>query len=1001
MGMRRFRKQIARIMVAVTISTLLSSAFGSVAYANELPEQNTETVAPAGEIGSTEDYSDIDEGTDVTLPDVGDEETGDVSEDNDIQDDSDIQDADTEDNTDDADDADAENTDDAEDAEEDDADAADTEDSEDADTDDADTEDSEEADTEDADAEDDADDEEQSEEEIEDAEETDETVEVEPEGKQKLKGKTVPGDTVATVTGWVEKDGHWMYIRKSGNPYVNCVKKLDGAYYGFDENGYRYENQNFFMSVNQGDGVYVSREYRAKEDGKLYVNEWYVVSDYWSCRYYGADGAAYVDGVYTVNAISFYFDQEGCFLYYTYGSSYEHADRAISWNGKNYIVEDTGVATELVGNGWHEFNGRKYYISSGEFLRERVKMIDRVLYLFTYDGYMLDDDTYSFYSYDESTQSYCSDTYSAKKGGVLYVSEWCTNKYGVTLYHGSDGRAYQNGIYIIGEKQYYFDGTALAKNKVITYDQKTYFADANGILTPIKKDGWFTAENGDKYYIENGVMLTDCVKFFKETDQYFGFGYDGKMYKNTVFYAPDDPTYATTSAGHFYRAEADGHLLCNSWFTDDSYANRTIYYFGNDARALDYGVRVVDNVRYFFGYNGYLLQNDLLEYSSKLYLVDDNGRAYQVSSGCGWVETSAGKYFINNSGIVKARGNAVTYQINGETYIFLNNGLLFTDGLIVADNKTYICDSNGVAVLATKEGWNTFGDRTYYLKDGWLLCAGIYEIDGVKYAFDKNGLLIKGISFEGTNWAYSSNSFNPYQAKNDGVLYRNEWLHENADDYYFDDDCIRVRGFNKISGKTYYMDDFGRKQTGFISVDGNKYYLNSSGVLQKSKWIKYDKTHWFYAKSDGVLATGWKSIDGYRYYFKKNCVMSMNAWISDGGKKYHTDSVGHLMLGFHVIDKKGYYFDLRTGVMVTNCFIKMDDGKYYYFGKDGVLQKNRWITVGGKRYHLSSKGYRQTGWFKDGTKYYYLDSKGRMVTGTVKIGSRTYKFAATGVCKNR
>ncbi len=136
--MRRFRKQIARIMVAVTISTLLSSAFGSVAYANELPEQNTETVAPAGEIGSTEDYSDLDEGTDVTLPDAGDEETEDVSEDNDIQADSDNQDADadTEDNTDDADDADAENTDDAEGAEEDDADAADTEDSEDADTDD-------------------------------------------------------------------------------------------------------------------------------------------------------------------------------------------------------------------------------------------------------------------------------------------------------------------------------------------------------------------------------------------------------------------------------------------------------------------------------------------------------------------------------------------------------------------------------------------------------------------------------------------------------------------------------------------------------------------------------------------------------------------------------------------------------------------------------------------------------------------------------------------------
>ena len=54
----------------------------------------------------------------------------------------------------------------------------------------------------------------------------------------------------------------------------NCVLKIDGNYYGFDYNGYMYQDSEFRDLYNG--------EHRAKADGTLYVSEWYQDSDgYW------------------------------------------------------------------------------------------------------------------------------------------------------------------------------------------------------------------------------------------------------------------------------------------------------------------------------------------------------------------------------------------------------------------------------------------------------------------------------------------------------------------------------------------------------------------------------------------------------------------------------------------------------------------------------------------------------------------------------------------------
>ena len=96
------------------------------------------------------------------------------------------------------------------------------------------------------------------------------------------------------TNGWKETDGKRYYV-KDGKRLENCVEQIDGIYYGFDRNGFLYINQNFYLDDYE---TRTTNYYRAKEDGSLYVNEWYTISS--STYYYGEGGKAYT-GVHTID----------------------------------------------------------------------------------------------------------------------------------------------------------------------------------------------------------------------------------------------------------------------------------------------------------------------------------------------------------------------------------------------------------------------------------------------------------------------------------------------------------------------------------------------------------------------------------------------------------------------------------------------------------------------------------------------------------------------------
>ncbi|MEF2907558.1 MAG: hypothetical protein U0O21_14825 [Lachnospiraceae bacterium] len=59
--------------------------------------------------------------------------------------------------------------------------------------------------------------------------------------------------------------GNYTYVQ-NGQIVKNCIMQIDGAYYGFDENGIMYAGKSF---------QYNYRNYRAKASGSLYISEWY------------------------------------------------------------------------------------------------------------------------------------------------------------------------------------------------------------------------------------------------------------------------------------------------------------------------------------------------------------------------------------------------------------------------------------------------------------------------------------------------------------------------------------------------------------------------------------------------------------------------------------------------------------------------------------------------------------------------------------------------------
>ncbi len=298
-------------------------------------------------------------------------------------------------------------------------------------------------------------------------------------------------ETEPIKNGWVKEDGAW-YWYQDGVMAAETVLKIDGAYYGFDANGRMYNNKDFFF-YNDNEGHY--NWYRAKEGGKLYVNEWYKKTENngtdtptvtW--YYYGAEGKSAEGYVKVGNH------------YYCFSSSGIMADEGyyIGAGCRCFSIDQNGYATPLEA-GWHKIYERdRYCLGDGYLVHNEAKQIDNNWYVFDSNGTLIKGQDFEIYDSETGESVW----YRAKADGTLYVNSWYSvynidYKRTFWWYYGEEGKA-ANGLTLVDNVYYFFHPTGqMLIRTLFSESGKWYTVNNSGIVAPLEA-GWNKID--DVYY---------------------------------------------------------------------------------------------------------------------------------------------------------------------------------------------------------------------------------------------------------------------------------------------------------------------------------------------------------------------------------------------------------------------------------------------------------------------------------------------------------------------
>ena len=824
--------------------------------------------------------------------------------------------------------------------------------------------------------------------------------------------------------GWhKDNDGNFSYV-KDGQIVENKVIEIDGKHYGFDYRGILYVNTNFYMYDTDGVEHY---EYRAKEDGSLYENEWYRDSyDPYYWYYYGEDGKAYT-GLHTINGKQYYFSE-----YYVLSTNCIIRDG----DDKIYYCDSDGVVTDVTDDGWVQNEGKKYYVKFGDFLRNCVEQIDGKYYGFDYNGILYVNEAFNT-SYSDGT----SYSYRAKEDGSLYVNVWYTDSYN-WYYYGEDGKAY-TGIHTINGKQYYFDRYGwLYKNGIIRDNDKTYYCDEEGIATDVTGGGW-VQKDGNWLYIKDGVFLTNCV--VKIGDNYYGFDYDRSMYVDEEFDVWD----SESGEYKYYRAGGNGVLYTNKWISGENGVN----YYGEDAKRCT-GLQTINGIQYFFDSEGILIVSQAIVLDGVNYYCDANGIVHEMPNNQ-WYQSDSGDWYFVQDGIVlkdcttqiagkwyrfdyngklntKALntdesgairvntwyydgshwsyygGNAEeyrcgVYEISGVKYYFDNFCYMTVSDVCTDGVNVYMADASGRLTKITKDGWIQAGGKYYYIENGKLVTSKAYKINGSWYAFNYAGEM-----YVNTNvyYRYEDGSENYYRAKADGSLYCSEWYQDfNQNWYYYDENAKMARGTTKIGKTIYEFDNEGILAANGAVLMGTTYRLaDQNGIWVETPGWALVAGNWYYVLADGSLYTGILEKNGVTYYLTPKMVKNVSL-VEVDGVAYQIVENGvatKVTDGFYQKDTSNHLYYVSNGKTWGIGWLN-EDGNWYYFAETdetglyyAVTGTNE--TIGGKLYHFNLDGTMASqGWglHEDGS-WYYAYASGELATGDVTIGGTAYHFDENG-----
>ena len=657
------------------------------------------------------------------------------------------------------------------------------------------------------------------------------------------------------------------------------------------------------------------------------------------------------------------------------------------------------------GDGW-DANHEKYYVN-GEPVCDTVMEIDGEYYGFDYEGYMERNTMFPIYDEEAERDIY----YCATEDGPLVVNGWADMSFG-PHYFGEGGRS-ACGFTQIDGTMYFFASDGRMLTDRIEYNEEdgiTYEIGYDGIAKPIStSNGWYDADDGERYYLVDGEPVKETV--IEIEGNYYGFTYDGCLYRNQDFYINIDMDWYWDY--EYYRATEDGSLIVNNWYEDEEGSK---YYYGEGGKAPSEGLHNIGGTTYYFLYNGEILIDEYYVYykTGIMYHADENGAATAVEAEDGWVALEDGQWAYFTDGkpeaytVIEDNGkyygfdhNGIMYSgetfihaydddggvyyrahedghlyvnewaqdgsdwyyyfdggrarrglqyVNGKLYLFSWSGKMQTNTTYTQNGVMYVIGSDGIArTTQLNDGWYKDGNLYYYVVNGKFITDQVRKIGGVYYGFDYDGVMYDDTSFWMERQVGDDFIWDEYRARKGGALYTNAW-------YLYKDEYYDEEPHNYW----YYYGDDAKMVKGWKQIGGKWYYFNEDGEMVTGLEEVNGKTYLFSA--GGAMQTGWQKIDGSWHYFAGNGA-EVKEWQKIGGVWYYFDEEGKMLTGLQEIRGAKYFFS-AGGAMQTGWQKVGND--WYYFEAGGAAACGKWIG----NYYLTESGVMAVNQWVDDHKYY-------------------------------
>ena len=519
-------------------------------------------------------------------------------------------------------------------------------------------------------------------------------------------------------------------------------------------------------------------------------------------------------------------------------------------------------------------------------------------------------------------------------------------------YLNSDGN-YVKGIYEINKVIYYFDPTTGALKKAAgwrTWNDKRYFTNSEGIayrnqfisFGPRRfymgadgsvQTGIYRTADGSLYYADNSGELVQKAQWISLNSKRYFSNAEGKLYMNQFisfgphrFYMSYDGSVSTgilaANDGNLYHADASGEIVQKAQWIN---LNGKRYFSNAEGKLYMNQFISFGPHRFYMGADGAAMTGTFTASDGKVYSADDTGEI--LGSKAQWVVRNGKRYFVSADGQLY-KNQFITF---GPRRFYMGpDGAVITGIVTANDGRMYNADDETGEIIQKAQWIEKNGKRYFSKDDGELYRNQFISFGYRRYYMGKDAAAMTGV--------FTANDGKKYAAKSDGELYRSQFINADGLSYYIDEDgTVSIGIFTASDGNKYYADEKTGaivKKAQWIEKNGKRYFSNADGMLYRNQFISFG-THRFYMGPDGAVITG--------------------IYEANDGKLYHADATGEVVQKAQWIEINGKrYFSNSEGILYRNQFISFGPLRYF-MGPDGALVIGNFIFEG-KKYKTDTNG---------------------------------------------